>query len=158
MTTQTPIESTTGEHVAPTPLLPREPAASGGPEGPVVLLVDDNTEVRGMLRAMLVEHGVHVVEAVGPTDAKRRLTQRDVDLAVIDLVMPGQHGLHLLSELRTICDRPDLPAVILSALPKGSTRDDARIYCESLGGTEFLDKPVTERRLASVLGRLIAAV
>lgn len=137
--------------------LPTATPTGPGDSGPVVLLVDDNAEVRQMLAAMLAEQGVTVVEAIGPTDAKRCLTERDVDLAVIDLVMPGQHGLHLLQELRTICDKPDLAAVILSALPQGSTRAEAMRFCESLRHTEFLDKPVTERRLATVLGRLFVA-
>ncbi len=78
------------------------------------------------------------------------------DAAIIDLVMPGTHGLALLADLREMPEAKSLVAVVLSALPPGDTRDQAKRLVGKLKFAAFLDKPATPRRVLVALGRLLA--
>ncbi len=132
-------------------------AAGARPRPTSVLVIDDNAEIRAVLCAMLEEHGFVAHAAGGMEDSLRRLAAQSYDAAVIDLVMPLVHGLQVLQELRRSANAQDIPAVVLSTLPEGATRDDAAAQASALGGAELLDKPVTAGRLVCALERLLAS-
>ena len=138
---------------------PAEPsrAASAAPAGPRVLLVDDNDELCASLAAVLAEHGLSVETAGGAGDATALLRDHAFDAAVIDLVMPGTHGLTLLAELRALENGRDMACVVMSGLPAGDARTKARKQVGRFHAAAFVDKPVTPRRLLITLGRLLAA-
>lgn len=131
-------------------------AGTEGP-GPVVLVVDDHPEIRGMVSAVLREAGVGAVQARGPKHALELAAERHFDAAVIGLVMPEVNGLEVLRELRSHPNSADMPAVFLSVLPPGGARDVAIAQILELGNAELLDKPVSPWRLLVALGRLLAA-
>jgi len=76
-----------------------------------VLVVDDDEAFRHLVGEVLAEQGFEVTRCASPEEALQRVDP-GFDAAVLDLVLPGAHGLELLDRLR---DRsPDLQAVILS--------------------------------------------
>ena len=81
--------------------------------GDGVLVVDDDPQVLEVVTSMLERAGFDVVPAATPTAALRAFRSRkDVDVAVVDLVLPGLPGQELIDELRRL--RPDLEVIVMS--------------------------------------------
>ena len=124
--------------------------------GPRVLLVDDNDELRATLATSLSEEGVDVTATGDAQDARELVGAMTFDAVVIDLVMPGTHGMALLAEIRNSERGQLLPAVLLSALPDGEMRQHARKLVAKLKRAAFLDKPASPRRILVTLGQVMA--
>jgi diguanylate cyclase (GGDEF)-like protein/PAS domain S-box-containing protein len=77
-----------------------------------VLVVDDDTPARQLVRKYLVSRGAVVFEAENPYFALGRLTDADIDLVITDLNMPGRSGLWLVEEIRT--RQPNMPIIVCS--------------------------------------------
>ncbi len=122
-----------------------------------VLIVDDETNVRLMLRTALESVGYEVVEAAEGHAALERLRNASsgCDLILLDLKMPKMDGMELLSQLRT--DGNVIPVVMLTA--HGSIPD--AVAAMKLGAIDFLTKPVTpdvlRRVVADVIDRHVSA-
>ena len=84
-----------------------------------VLVVDDDTPARQLVRKYLVSRGAVVFEAENPYFALGRLTDADIDLVITDLNMPGRSGLWLLEEIRT--RQPDMPVIVMSSDERSMT-------------------------------------
>ena len=124
--------------------------------GPRVLLVDDNAELAQTTAIALAEEGV-LAECVGSAKGAKSLFEAErFDAVVIDLVMPGTHGMALLADLRESPQGQGVPAVLMSELPKGETRDQARKLVGKLKRAAFLDKPASPRRLLVTLGQVMS--
>ena len=79
----------------------REMFDSPGPsKGPIVLVVDDETSVRSLLRDVLAHAGYTVLEAENGADALGILAKMTVELMITDLVMPEKEGLETIGEAR----------------------------------------------------------
>src|SRR5574339_435987 len=75
-----------------------------------VLVVDDDTPARQLVRKYLAARGAVVFEAENPYFALGRLTDADIDLVITDLNMPGRSGLWLVEEIRT--RQPSMPIIV----------------------------------------------
>ena len=80
---------------------------------PRVLLVDDDVNVRHLLRRFFSGLGLHVIEADNPFAALGRMADGPFELAVSDINMPERTGVWLLEELRS--REPELPVVVMTA-------------------------------------------
>lgn len=125
--------------------------------GPRVLLVDDNDELRATLAASLSEAGVDVTATGDADQASDLFASMTFDAVIIDLVMTGRHGMALLAEFRNSERGKRMPAIVLSALPDGDMRRQARGIVAKLKRATFLDKPASPRRLLVALGQVLAA-
>jgi len=65
-----------------------------------ILVVDDQPEVRDILKTLLEQEGYDVVQASDGKDALRQHSETPADLVIADLVMPGMNGLDMISEFR----------------------------------------------------------
>ncbi len=83
-----------------------------------ILIADDHPIVRYGLKQILAETPQKAVvdEASSGTEVLSKVRQRDYDVVLLDISMPGMNGLDTLKELRT--QRPDLPVLILSIHPE----------------------------------------
>ena len=105
-----------------------------------ILIVDDDTALRALIRDFLTGHGYRVSEADGG-QAMRAILDRDkADLVVLDVMMPGEDGLSIARSLST---RRDIGIVMVSAL--GGETD--RIIGLEVGADDYLAKPVSPREL-----------
>jgi two-component system, OmpR family, phosphate regulon response regulator OmpR len=121
---------------------------------PHILVVDDDTRLRELLRTFLSKNGFRVTVAGQAAEARERLGVLDFDLIVLDVMMPGQTGLDFATEIRR---SDDVPILMLTAM--GDTKD--RIAGLETGVDDYLGKPFEPRelllRIQNVLKRNRAA-
>ena len=67
----------------------------------VILIADDEAEIRDLLRLYLENNGYDVLEAADGLEALTILEKEHIDLAVLDIMMPRMDGLHVLKKLKT---------------------------------------------------------
>ena len=107
---------------------------------PHILVVDDDTRLRELLKSFLSRNGFRVTAASSASEARQRLQGLDFDLIVLDVMMPGQTGLEFAGELRRT---DDVPILMLTAM--GDPKD--RIAGLEKGVDDYLGKPFEPREL-----------
>ena len=133
--------------IAPPTLLADAPHARAN----IVLVVEDNAEVRAISCAMLEDLGYSVVEAE-TADAAIAMVERGdpVDVVFSDVIMPGMSGVDLVAEIRRL--RPALPVLLTSGYTAQRTIPD-----ECGGGLQLLRKPYSQARLSVAIREVIDA-
>lgn len=116
-----------------------------------VLFVDGDTALRGELGASLRDAGYHVVVAHGGEGARRELAHRRVDIALVDMRLPGADGLELCREIRHHWQTP----VVALSLPTASA--DAVAFLDA-GVDDYVTKPITAAVLAARIRSLLRRV
>jgi two-component system phosphate regulon response regulator OmpR len=106
-----------------------------------ILIVDDDQELRDLLRDYLVRQGMEVSVLHDAATLEKRLERERPDLIVLDLMMPGVDGLTALRQLRAAGD--DIPVIMLTA----RADDVDRIVGLELGADDYLGKPFNPREL-----------
>ncbi|AAU49165.1 response regulator [Burkholderia mallei] len=106
-----------------------------------ILIVDDDQELRDLLRDYLVRQGIEVSVLHDAASLEKRLERERPDLIVLDLMMPGVDGLTVLRQLRAAGD--DIPVIMLTA----RADDVDRIVGLELGADDYLGKPFNPREL-----------
>lgn len=129
---------------------PYGPRALAVPIGMKILVVDDSSWQRTMLKRILREAGHTVVEAGNGREAIERLAELP-EAIVCDLLMPVLDGFGLLAELKE--RGSGIPVVIASADVQRLTRE----RCAELGAADFLAKPYTPEQLVNAVGQLVRA-
>ena len=114
-----------------------------------ILIVDDEPNVRLMLRTTLESSGYQVREAADGSGALGHLRVSPCDLVVLDLRMPRMDGMETLRRLRAEGDCT--PVVMLTA--HGSIPD--AVAAMKLGAIDFLTKPITPQALREVVADVI---
>jgi len=116
----------------------------------VVLLVDDEEEVRSALRAMLEVLGFEVHEACGGPEAIARVGRGDLrpDLVISDFIMPAMNGVETLGALLGLC--PGLRTILCSGTPK----EDC-LRGSAMGDCAYLAKPFRFRELETLTHRVL---
>ena len=110
----------------------------------VILVVDDDADIREALSAMLGEEGYDVLAAADGQEALEKLEAgARPTVIVLDLMMPRMNGFDFLERVRESDDLRRIPVVVLSA-NRGYQRDDLRVY-------EVLRKPSQIDRILDVL-------
>ena len=102
-----------------------------------LLVVDDNESICQLIFDFFSELKGHTVYATqSPAEAPDLVREHDPDLALLDIMMPGIHGLDLLKQLREI--NPELKAIMITAV------DDEDIAREAMerGAVDYVTKPL----------------
>jgi PAS domain S-box-containing protein len=108
----------------------------------LVLLVDDNADMREYVRSLLATR-FEVVAASNGRAALEEIRQRTPDLVLTDVMMPEMDGFALLAALRNDAVTATLPIIMLSA----RAGEEARIEGVESGADDYLTKPFTAREL-----------
>jgi adenylate cyclase len=103
---------------------------------PVVLVADDDKDIRGLLQAYLESSGCRVVTASNGTGALEILAHQNIDLALLDISMPGKSGLEVCRAMRAERRTRLVPVMIVTA------HDSERLEAIDSGADEFLAKPL----------------
>lgn len=103
-----------------------------------LLVVDDERANRSLFKAMLAPLGVEVVLAGDGEEALARFDAGDIDLVVLDVMMPGLNGIDVLRRIRARTDLPWTPVIIATAFNERQMRLDAL----EAGADEFTEKPI----------------
>ena len=107
---------------------------------PCILIVEDDPGLRMLLARTLRENGLEAEGAQDGVEMWRRLEERDFDLILLDLMLPGVGGLDLCRAVRA---RSPIPIIIVSA--RGDELD--RVLGLELGADDYLSKPVSHKEL-----------
>jgi signal transduction histidine kinase len=111
---------------------------------PLVLLVDDNADLREYVRSLLAGR-FDVISADGGRIALEEINRRIPDLILTDVMMPEINGLALLAAVRQNPATSVVPVIMLSA----RANEEARIEGLDLGADDYLTKPFTARELVA---------
>jgi two-component system KDP operon response regulator KdpE len=115
---------------------------------PIILLVDDEAQIRRALKTPLAQHGYVIVEAKTGEEAIERMESEKADLIVLDMNMPGMGGLAACRELR---ERYDVPIIILSVRDTQAEK----VAALDAGADDYVVKPVgIEELLARIRANL----
>jgi len=117
-------------------------------DGARILVVDDDTSIRTLLRRLLTTEGYEVDEAADGPAALEKMAEVPPDLLLLDIMMPGQDGLDVLEGLRRTSN---VPVILLTA--KG---DEAhRVLGFRFGADDYVVKPFST---AELVGRIAAVL
>jgi type II secretory ATPase GspE/PulE/Tfp pilus assembly ATPase PilB-like protein/CheY-like chemotaxis protein len=116
-------------------------------KGAMVLLVDDEDQLRRVMKDLLERQGYSVVEARDGAQALDEVDRHAPDIIILDLNLPGVDGYSVLSQLRSRPATRQLPIIVLTA--KGDEDNEVRVL--QLGADDFLTKPFRAKALAARL-------
>ncbi|HEY7765791.1 MAG TPA: response regulator [Aestuariivirgaceae bacterium] len=118
---------------------------------PHILIVDDQHDIRDLLARYLAKHGFRASVAESADAARRVLRTAQIDLIVLDIMMPGEDGLSLT---RSVRENYDLPIILLTAM--GEETD--RIVGLEMGADDYLPKPFNPRELLARMKAVLRRV
>ena len=117
-----------------------------------ILLVDDFSTMRRVIRRMLRDQGIeNVLEAENGKQAWKILTGRTVHLVICDWNMPSMKGVDLLEKVRSDPYMSNLPFVMVTAEGKKNFVEQAL----EMGATGYVTKPFSSEELFSVLSSIL---
>ncbi len=119
-------------------------------ERPLVLVADDNADIRNLLATRLRTRGFDVVEAADGQEALDAALAQTPDIALLDWVMPVIQGHELCVKLKTDPATETIPVVMLTA--RGEESD--RLLGLDLGADAYLVKPFDIEELVATIRRL----
>ncbi len=123
----------------------------GVPDAAVVLAIDDEPGILRLLRLELIGAGFSVLTATGGDEGIAILSSQEVDIVLLDALMPAQPGTEVLAEIKKRW--PSLPVIVLSA----HNTDAHRLEVMEAGADDFVTKPFSPQdltiRIQSLLGR-----
>ncbi|TNE32604.1 MAG: response regulator transcription factor, partial [Alphaproteobacteria bacterium] len=123
-------------------------------EKPHILVVDDDARLRKLLDRYLTQQDCIVITAEDAADAQEKLKYFLFDIAILDIMMPGEDGISLAKKIRKT--HRDLPLIMLTALGETETR----IKGLEAGADDYLSKPFEPKelilRIQAILRRTMA--
>jgi CheY-like chemotaxis protein len=135
------------------PSLTDEVGSEGRGRGATVLLVEDEDQLRRVMKDLLQREGYRVAEARDGIQALDEVDRFAPDVIILDLNLPGIDGYSVLAQLRSRPATRDIPIMVLTA--KGDEDNEVRVF--ELGADDFVTKPFRARsltaRIEAVLGR-----
>jgi CheY-like chemotaxis protein len=119
---------------------------------PLVLVVEDDPDLRRILCLQLAKAGYATVEAENGKEGFEQAKQTSPDLILLDLMMPELDGFQVLKRIKSLDALTDIPVLILTA----SHDDHHRRKSVSHMANGFMTKPYTVDQLREEIGRLLA--
>lgn len=112
-----------------------------------ILIADDNEDIREIVRVLLESEGYNVVEAVDGEDAINKVDD-EIDLIILDVVMPKKTGFKACIEIR---EKTSAPILFLTA----KSQDSDKYMGFSAGSDDYLSKPFSYTELVSRVKALL---
>jgi CheY-like chemotaxis protein len=113
-----------------------------------ILIIDDEAQIRSMIRLVLEREGYIVSEALDGAEGIRQFRQKPADLIITDLIMPNKDGIGMMIELKK--EFPDAKIIAMSGgglnRPEGYLRG-----AQKLGAVHTLAKPINRQELLRVV-------
>jgi CheY-like chemotaxis protein len=113
-----------------------------------ILIIDDEAQIRSMIRLVLEREGYIVTEAPDGAEGIRQFRQKPADLIITDLIMPNKDGIGMMIELKK--EFPDAKIIAMSGgglnRPEGYLRG-----AQKLGAVHTLAKPINRQELLRVV-------
>lgn len=116
-----------------------------------ILIVDDDLNTCQSLAAALIKEGHLVVEAHSGKEALEKIRSQEVELAIIDLMMPGMNGLEFFSTMKVL--HPEVVAIMISARPTV----DVAVSAIKSGIYDFITKPFKLGEIKKAIAKALEA-
>ncbi|HIF50366.1 MAG TPA: response regulator [Thiotrichaceae bacterium] len=117
-----------------------------------IMAVDDAKTMRSMVQTILGHKDHTVITAEDGVDALKKLTNNDIDMAVVDFHMPNMNGTTLIRRLRRLPKCKDIPILMLTTESSQFRKDKAR----EVGANGWLTKPFDPTTLTKAVETLLA--
>lgn len=104
-----------------------------------ILVIDDEVQIRSMLKKMLEREGFNVIVASDGKEGMNLFDKEPADLVITDLIMPEKDGIEIIRELKK--KSPDVPIIAMSGGGQASP-DLYLTIAKALGAHAILEKPV----------------
>ncbi len=122
-------------------------------DGKRVLLVDDDPDILTSMQAAFEPTGAVIETANNGNKAVELVERHQPDLVVLDLMLPGRSGFLVLEKVKAKKPRNSKPFVIMITGNQGARH---KMYAESLGVSEYLNKPFKMDKLIATAEKLLA--
>jgi len=116
-----------------------------------ILIVDDEPDIREILRYNLEKAGFNITEAVTGDDALNKLS-KDLDLAILDIMMPGKDGYEVCRKIREQGNA--VPIIFLTAMD----REFDEVRGLEVGGDDYIKKPFSPKMLIARINAILRRV
>ncbi len=116
-----------------------------------ILIVDDEPDIREILRYNLEKAGFNITEAVSGNDALNKLS-KDLDLAILDIMMPGKDGYEVCRKIRE--QGNTVPIIFLTAMD----REFDEVRGLEVGGDDYVKKPFSPKMLIARINAILRRV
>lgn len=120
-----------------------------------VLVCEDDPDIANLLKMMMEQTGLGVDLAYDAAQAKHMLAQRNYAAMTIDLGLPGQDGISLIRELRTLKKTADLPILVISAKAVEGKKE---LSGEAFNVIDWIRKPIDQEHLVAALRQAVGQV
>ncbi len=129
-------------------------------EKPLVLIVDDEADIRDVVKIKLQSSGFDVIEADNGLDGVRMAREKQPDLMLLDVVMPKMDGAAALIKLKSDPDTKDIKVLLFTG--KGDPRPEIvsvnKKFAIESGAVDFIRKEIDLDELVSFLNRSIKEI
>jgi len=112
-----------------------------------ILIADDIVENRELLKQLLTQHDVNILEAKDGLEVLEQLEKHTINMILLDILMPNLNGYDTMSKIAKNEKYQNIPIIVVSA----NVFKEDRQKAISLGAKEFLAKPVNEDELSKIL-------
>lgn len=110
-----------------------------------ILIADDEADIRNLIKISLEENGYSILTAENGKEALDIIMSKDVDLAILDIMMPVLDGFNLLRKIR---EKSTVPVILLTA----RTDDMDKVLGLGLGADDYISKPFSLAELIARVG------
>lgn len=107
-----------------------------------ILVADDDREIAGAIEKLLIMEGYEVIKAYNGMEALDVMVSNQVDLIILDIMMPRLDGLSTMMKIR---DSKNIPIILLSA----KSEDSDKIFGLSMGADDYVTKPFNPQELVA---------
>jgi DNA-binding response OmpR family regulator len=121
-------------------------------DGKRILLVDDDQDILTSMQAALEPTGAQIDTASNGNQAVELAEKEQPDVIVLDMMLPGRSGFLVLEKLKARKPRNSKPFIIMIT---GNTGARHKMFAESLGVSEYFNKPVKMDKLIATAERLV---
>ncbi len=116
-----------------------------------ILVVEDEKEIRELILNKLTEAGFLVLGSANGTEALQILNSQQVDVVLLDQILPDMHGLDILHNIRNTEKYSDLPVIILTGL----INEDEKVKAFENRADDYVTKPFLSKELIARIRALL---
>ena len=117
-----------------------------------ILVIDDEPQVRNMLREILEDEGYEVVDAADGKEGLKVYRNEPTDLVITDLIMPEMEGLGIIRELQR--DFPEVKIIAVSGGGRVVQKDYLQV-AQKIGALHTFSKPIEINKLLTAVAELL---
>ena len=113
-----------------------------------ILIIEDEIRIRFLLKDYLLSEGFSVIEAYDGEEGLMAFKNNNVDLILLDIMMPKIDGLTVLENIRTVSD---IPIILLTA----KSQEEDKLYGYDIGADDYITKPFSPKILVAKVKALL---